>query len=53
MELENFISILVHLSGAPLANSAAFHLALAKSISREGKATFFGNPLIYAMDYPD
>ena len=27
MELENFISILGHLSGAPLANSAAFHLA--------------------------
>ena len=31
MELENFISIIVHgqlhLSGAPLANSAAFHLA--------------------------
>ena len=27
MELENFISILVPLSGAPFSNSAAFHIA--------------------------
>ena len=44
MELENFISILVHLSGAPIKNSAAFHLAKAKSIFRERNATFLGTP---------
>ena len=44
MKLENFSSILVHFSGAPIANSAAFHLAKAKSIFRERNATFLGTP---------
>ena len=44
MELENFISIKVHLSGAPFAKSAAFYLVKAKSIFRERNATFLGTP---------
>ena len=44
MELENFIAILVNLSGAPITKNAAFHLDKAKSIFRERNATFLGTP---------
>ena len=44
MELKKIISILVYLLEAPITNSAAFHLAKAKSIFRERNATFLGTP---------